>query len=300
MILEYQGKKLEFYDYDETFEYFYQNQNQSFIRLGDGEFRIISGSNIYYQNTNKVLKEKMTEILDDLKESEKEHYKILIPNFPKDFLNKILFENLDLSRKYFNQKFSMLIKDQNKLKEFWKNQNVCFVGAYTLKNITDFDYSYLNSYLKKQGLRNNKRLTEKYKEESKLNNEFNNKIIEILKKLDLNQDKDISFLKSLINFDYLYHLALTLKDKNFYECIKNTAREEQLEKIFDNTKNLIKIRTSFKNSWDNYENILEECRKMPKDYKFVIACGPTGKILSYDLIKEGYIVYDLGHFYRGF
>ena len=44
-----------------------------------------------------------------------------------------------------------------------------------------------------------------------------------------------------------------------------------------------------------YERILQEALKQPKDRLMIVVLGPTATILAYDLAKSGYQALDIGH-----
>lgn len=50
-----------------------------------------------------------------------------------------------------------------------------------------------------------------------------------------------------------------------------------------------------KNAFECYDDILSECRKQPKKSLFMLAIGPTAKVLALDLFNDGYRVFDVGH-----
>lgn len=50
------------------------------------------------------------------------------------------------------------------------------------------------------------------------------------------------------------------------------------------------------NAWANYQEILTNCLKYPKDTLFLIRLGPTATVLAFDLCNTGYQALDLGHF----
>lgn len=50
-----------------------------------------------------------------------------------------------------------------------------------------------------------------------------------------------------------------------------------------------------KDAYDFYQEILDECRKFPKDRLFLLSLGVTAKFLAEDLYREGYRVIDIGN-----
>ena len=49
------------------------------------------------------------------------------------------------------------------------------------------------------------------------------------------------------------------------------------------------------NAFDKYADILAEAKKLDKNTPIFIALGPCATVLAYDLCKEGYIAFDIGH-----
>lgn len=65
--------------------------------------------------------------------------------------------------------------------------------------------------------------------------------------------------------------------------------------LFDNAKSIWRILCPSESAFDNYDAILEEAMKQPKDKTILIALGPTASVLAYDLAKAGYHAIDIGH-----
>lgn len=68
------------------------------------------------------------------------------------------------------------------------------------------------------------------------------------------------------------------------------------ERLFNNIKNYDEIFIPPINAFDNYDEILNECKKKEKNKLFLISAGPTATILAYDLSLLGYQAIDIGHF----
>lgn len=65
--------------------------------------------------------------------------------------------------------------------------------------------------------------------------------------------------------------------------------------LFDNAKSIQRILCPSESAFDNYDAILEEAMKVPKEKTILIALGPTASVLAYDLAKAGYHAIDIGH-----
>lgn len=67
------------------------------------------------------------------------------------------------------------------------------------------------------------------------------------------------------------------------------------ERIFDNIKSAEFVYVKPTHAFDEYDRVLEESLRFPKDRLFFIAAGPTATVLAFDLHKQGYQALDMGH-----
>ncbi len=67
-------------------------------------------------------------------------------------------------------------------------------------------------------------------------------------------------------------------------------------RLFDNIKKKEEINVPATSAFSQYDRILKECLKYPKDYLFFICAGPTATVLAVDLADKGYQALDMGHF----
>lgn len=65
--------------------------------------------------------------------------------------------------------------------------------------------------------------------------------------------------------------------------------------IFENAKSLKYQYAPTMHAYGEYDKILEEAKKIPKDDLVIIILGPTATVLAYDLALEGYQALDMGH-----
>ncbi|MBQ3292944.1 DUF1792 domain-containing protein [Candidatus Saccharibacteria bacterium] len=65
--------------------------------------------------------------------------------------------------------------------------------------------------------------------------------------------------------------------------------------LFDNANKIRRISAPSKNAFDKIDEILEEAKKVSKDYIFLIALGPTATVLVSKLSKAGRVAFDAGH-----
>lgn len=72
------------------------------------------------------------------------------------------------------------------------------------------------------------------------------------------------------------------------------TRTGQGNDLLDNTNSVRRILCPTQNAYARYEDILKEAEKVSKDKLILCALGPAGKVLAYDLIRQGYQVVDIG------
>ncbi len=65
--------------------------------------------------------------------------------------------------------------------------------------------------------------------------------------------------------------------------------------IFDNASSIEYIHTPRIDAFKEFNSILEECLQKDSSKLFILICGPTAKILTYDLMKNKRRALDLGH-----
>lgn len=64
--------------------------------------------------------------------------------------------------------------------------------------------------------------------------------------------------------------------------------------LFDNVNSIKRVLGPTQNAFDVYDKMLEEALKIDKNDLILMALGPAGKVLAYDLVKAGYQVVDIG------
>lgn len=64
--------------------------------------------------------------------------------------------------------------------------------------------------------------------------------------------------------------------------------------LFDNAKSLQRILCPIKNAFDKYDDILKTLLGIGEDCLILVALGPAGKVLIYDLVNKGYQAVDIG------
>ena len=65
--------------------------------------------------------------------------------------------------------------------------------------------------------------------------------------------------------------------------------------LLNKAKQVSRIICPSVNAYEKIEVILSEAKKSPKDSLLITCLGPTAKVVTYQLVKSGYQVLDLGH-----
>ena len=125
------------------------------------------------------------------------------------------------------------------------------------------------------------------------------------------------FHYSVLDFDKVYYDAYMFKCYYPYRDKDSTLERVQLVKqiwnkrnvvivegeetrsgvgndLFDNTNSLKRILCPTQDAFSQYEEILKKAIKIDKNNLVLIALGPAGKVLAYDLVQVGYQVVDVG------
>lgn len=75
----------------------------------------------------------------------------------------------------------------------------------------------------------------------------------------------------------------------------SAGRFEITPEIFSNIKKHYHIDIGPRNAFEEYDRIMTAAKKYPRDYLFLIACGPAATVFAYDLAALGYQAIDIGH-----
>lgn len=65
--------------------------------------------------------------------------------------------------------------------------------------------------------------------------------------------------------------------------------------IFDNASSIEYVYIPSIDAFEQYDSILSECLQKDVSKPFILICGPTAKVLAYDLMKNNRRALDLGH-----
>ena len=218
---------LKIYDYEESLDLIL-SKPKSFCRFGDGEYELMMGRSIPFQEYDKELADKMKEV---------------ISNKCDDLYVGINYNYFHSIRKL--NPFSQAFYRSNRIKyaDFYlencsKDKPYIAAGFNQLYMMYDNDYDF-DAYYKK------------------------------IKKM-FEGRKVVLFC------------GATVFDNIQYD-------------LFDVCEECIKIPCATKNSFRDYKEICEKCLSYSKDYTLCFIIGPTSKILVYELAKQGYLAWDIGH-----
>lgn len=154
------AKKSKFYSSEETIEYILKYK-KSLIRMGDGEFAIMSGRNIAYQQYSEQLKESLQEIIEDyIKNPNNCSYLLAMPGIFLTCNGLLLLKNKNYikawpsARYEFKKKYDFPVtygdafifaKDNVKLYEkLWSHKNIEHIIFVHNKN--DYAIKFQNMY----------------------------------------------------------------------------------------------------------------------------------------------------------
>ena len=69
---------------------------------------------------------------------------------------------------------------------------------------------------------------------------------------------------------------------------------------FEYAKSFDIVKCPSENAFDKFDEICEQARKCPKETILCFVVGPTSKVVAYQLMSEGYLCMDLGHFIKDY
>ncbi len=92
--------------------------------------------------------------------------------------------------------------------------------------------------------------------------------------------------------------TLWLGQKVLFVCNKKSPVVTDPSAFFNQTATKEFLYIPDKDAFDSYEEIISDIRKYDTSWKIYLEAGATASVLAWDLSKEGYIVYDMGDFYK--
>lgn len=210
---------------------------KSVARFGDGEFNLILGNAIGFQEFDPKLQARLIEVLTTKDKS------ILIG---------------------ISNRFGRLDDVDANVRGYWRN----FLGKYRqeIYKYLDFNRTYIDTCMTAHA-------------------------IEIEDHTTPEAQKDIQAY---------YDEVRKIWDKKDITIIKGADTETFKHDIYDNAKSVTYIYGPKEHAFREYDRILEDAKKLPKDRLIIAILGPTAKVLAYDLNKLGYRVLDIGHMAKAY
>lgn len=258
-------------------------EKKNYIRLGDGEFRILCGHRCStpFQSLNNKLKEELYQIITEVNQNIYTNLiiGINITQFKKEWFNEYFKKNI----KTYN--IHETIKLKKHLPKLIKNKNITYVSSY----IDDIENNIVDMHI-----------------------ELNDILFtDILKHKDTN-NIDIIKCKSYLHVNNYNINSINNMKNNIYEKYKNKKYKTKYSSInaecgaFVSAIKLIKMRTKieyffkksktnkvnyiktyFKENYEQYDYILQSCINLVNNTDiFIFGCGPVGKIIIFNLIKR--------------
>lgn len=103
------------------------------------------------------------------------------------------------------------------------------------------------------------------------------------------------------NFDsYFQRVEKLFEGKNITLISGGNVLKHLQYNLLDKSNSVEYIVAPDKDAFDEYDLLLEKAIKVPKDRLICVVLGPTAKPLVYDLAKNGYQAWDLGHFLKDY
>ena len=99
-------------------------------------------------------------------------------------------------------------------------------------------------------------------------------------------------------FDYETHYKKIMKmlhDKDIVLFCGENVFANITYNIFDYAKSIDYIKCKSMDAFDDFDELLDKCKSIPKERVIAFILGPTSKALVYELSKRGYIAWDIGH-----
>lgn len=102
------------------------------------------------------------------------------------------------------------------------------------------------------------------------------------------------FFDKSLSIEYFNQLRKLWDDKDIIVIEGEYSRLGVGNDLFSKSK-IKRIICPATNAFDKYNEILEQAMKLDKSIPIFISLGPCATVLAYDLCKEGYMAYDIGH-----
>ena len=287
---------------------------KSFVRFGDGEIRILCNHlGPCFQKLESNLRENLFLIF----KNKHPNLILCLANFHKrkPWYNKFLIDNISTRETICDARFTRMLRP-SVLKVLWEQRKICYVGSFTDNNnkyqsiinniITCCQESKIPLNLNKY--KSKRKIDQEYVSQEITKDNSINKLLDSIaaqinteELLGYSVNYSVSLIKEIMTVsNYSFYTSSFLnyyfrKNKDYLCSIGSIKKKNDLDKIFSNGQSTEYILTNYKNSFQQFEEIKQECLKKEKDILFIISSGPMGKVLNYNLTTHGFQCLDIGH-----
>lgn len=208
------------------------DSNKSVSRFGDGEFNLILGNSIGFQEYDPELSRRLKEVL-----------------MTKD-------EGMLIG---ISRRFGTLADVDAQVRAYWR----WFMAQHrdAIYQMLDFDRTYIDTCMTAHSIEVDDHTTDDCREDT----------------------------------ERYYNLVRQIWDGKDITVIKGEGTENFKYDIYDNARSVSYIYGPKEHAFREYDRILAEAEKLPKDRLIIAVLGPTATVLAYDLHQKGYRVLDIGH-----
>ncbi len=109
-----------------------------------------------------------------------------------------------------------------------------------------------------------------------------------------------TYFKNYDTYNYFAKIRKLWNNKDIVIVCGKSVFDNIENNIFDNAKSVDYIYTKATNAFDEYDSLLSQIKKQNKNKIIIAICGPTAKVLTYDLTKAGYWALDMGHIAKSY
>jgi glycosyltransferase family protein len=100
--------------------------------------------------------------------------------------------------------------------------------------------------------------------------------------------------------DYYSRMQSLIKDRDITIVCGDGVLDKLEHKAFNVCKSVEFVYAPSKNAYSEYDEILNKVLRTKRDRLICIVLGPTANILAYDLYKQGYQAWDMGHYFKDY
>ena len=285
LTIKLNDKIYKYYNSHETLDLIIRS-GKSFIRFGDGEyFRIYKPNKVCaaFEENNIEFNKRFVKMYKDLLVSDKI---LLCLLFKHKHICQYATKDIDPERVYGHAYVSRGLNHpvlQQTFRNHIATKSLLIVCSY-IDDTQLIDFSYIKTI--------NKNTVCEVMKNFNFSNIYNDKMTE---------HEDTIKLFSLLKYHpqvYPIIQKYVCRTKKQKLCVSSLISLKKLSNIttFFRDYDYKIIRAPFWNMYNTYDKYITEIRKESKDKIVLFFIGPVGKLMNYELDKEGYTCWDMGHF----